>query len=72
MKKLVLATLIAASVGVSSGAYAAPSSHGPKVSFPFANNLLSNIKVNLKSFGKGFGFGHINTHAHGGGRGICR
>ena len=71
MKGLVLATLIAASVGLSSGAYAAPSSQGPKVSFPFANNLLSNIKVNLKSFGKGVGFGHSNSHGHGGG-GICR
>lgn len=70
MKKLVFATLIAASVGLSSGAYAAPSSQGRNVSFPFASSLLSNIKDNLKSFGKGVGFGHSKTHgAHGGGGG---
>jgi hypothetical protein len=76
MKKLVLATLITASVGLSSGAYAAPSSHGGKISFPFASSLLSNIKDNLKSFGQSVGFGQSKTHrAHGGGGGgggTCR
>lgn len=76
MKKLVLATLITASVGLSSGAYAAPSSQGRNVSFPFASSLFSNIKDNLKSFGQSVGFGQSKTpRAHGGGGGgggTCR